>query len=136
MAVATPNSNVMQALSSFYKISAACKAAVSLVEARQQEQAAAAREAADAVLYDEKMIRKECRQELDTAWEVYNAARQEHILAFLRKDPAEELLKKACKEAFDNLAECIKYAEALGIDEYYDEDDEEEDYEEEDYSDF
>lgn len=121
--------NVAAALESYYRIKAACDAAMTLVEMRDMPElesieepsrisaAAAARAAADAVLQEEKEERQRARAELDEAWDSYMIARHYALLSVMRERPEEEQneLRLLCDVAYDHLHTCLKYVETVCI---------------------
>ena len=134
-AEAEHNDAVQSALTSYYKIKAACDAAgaavakanveaaatalLSLEPSRMSAAAAAARAAADAVLEEEKQERIKARQELTDAWDTYLTA----MLSAMRERPEDEqeTLVFLATVAYDNLTKYLKYADALGVTCYDDE---------------
>ena len=141
-AEAEHNDAVQSALTSYYKIKAACDAAgaavaaadaanveaaatalLSLEPSRMSAAAAAARAAADAVLEEEKQERMKARQELADAWDTYLTARHYAMLSAMRQRPEDEqeTLVFLANVAYDNLTKCSKYADALGVTCYDDE---------------
>lgn len=138
-AEAEHNDAVQSALTSYYKIKAACDAAgaaiatanveaaattlLSLEPSRMSAAAAAARAAADAVLEEEKQERMKARQELADAWDTYLTARHYAMLSAMRERPEDEqeTLVFLATVAYDNLTKYLKYADALGVTCYDDE---------------
>ncbi len=133
------------ALESYHKIQAACKAALQEVEARKQQEMAAAgaahaeamlaaMEAAAAVLKEERAARRQARKEADEAWDAVLELRQKlYLNAMMGEDKEEQKrLEKQMEKAYAHLETCMKYCEALGVDEYYEDDEDWEEDEEED----
>jgi hypothetical protein len=77
-------------------------------------------------LEDERATRRQARKEADDAWDAVTVLRQKLFINMMMREDREEQkkLEKQIEKAYAHLETCIKYCEALGVDEYFDDWDE------------